>query len=123
MILNVPGVPPSPNELRRKYRSPSAYKALRTSWENSLAYGCQGTEEKLHWIREARLAKRVMVRVCLYHRRLYDPDNLVGSLKPVLDALVNIGYLKGDSRKHIKLQVEQYVSSNVRTVVQLTAIV
>jgi hypothetical protein len=40
-------------------------------------------------------------------QRRYDPDNLRGGAKPILDALVAHGWLKGDSPKHLTLDVTQ----------------
>lgn len=43
------------------------------------------------------------VQMTIHHVGEYDPDNLPASQKPVLDALVNIGFLKGDSAEHLQL--------------------
>jgi hypothetical protein len=40
-------------------------------------------------------------------QRRYDPDNLRGGAKPILDALVAHGWLKGDSPAHLDLDVVQ----------------
>jgi len=40
-------------------------------------------------------------------QRRYDPDNLRGGAKPILDALVAFRWLKGDSPKHLMLDVTQ----------------
>src|SRR6516164_953856 len=37
MKILIPGmVPPSPNELRRKYRHPHAYRRLRDTWQQAI---------------------------------------------------------------------------------------
>lgn len=101
-ILEVADVPPSPNVLRRKYRNPHAYRKLRTHWEWLLLTAPDAHRRKV--LKDgARKAGKVAVQITLHHSRMYDPDNLPASLKPVLDALVNIGFLSGDSLDKINL--------------------
>lgn len=104
--LSVPMVPPSPNEMRRKYRHPKVYMNLRKVWETSLA-AAAGSSEKLRAIREAVASSpKMRVQIIITQgggRKGYDPDNVQGSQKVVLDALKNIGFLRDDSAKHIQL--------------------
>lgn len=120
MRITVPMAPPSPNELRRKYRSPFAYKRLREAWEHALAYAVPSAAEQFALRRMA--AYKVRVKVTVFHSKLYDQDNLTGSLKPVLDALKNIRFLKDDSPEWLELlPVEQYHAkrSQEETVIDL----
>jgi hypothetical protein len=103
----IPMIPPSPNELRRKYRNPFAYKRLREAWEQSLAYGVESAEVHQALVQRAK-NRRVRVAIAIYHRRAYDQDNLYGCLKPVLDAMRNVGYIRNDDRSWLKLNVKQY---------------
>lgn len=100
--ITVPLVPPSPNELRRKYRTPFAYKRLRETWEHSLQY-CVGSAAAMFELRKHAKAGRVRVKITLFHPGEYDPDNLTGCVKPVLDALKNIGYIHDDSKEWLQL--------------------
>lgn len=101
MTLEIVDIPPSPNVLRRKYRSPYTYKKLRKSWEWSLL-GAVGPHHRELLRRQAAECK-VQVQVTIHHSRLYDQDNAIGSLKPVLDALKNVGYLRDDNAEWLDL--------------------
>lgn len=101
MKILIPKVPPSPNELRRKYRNPHVYKQLRDDWQLLIAaYTPPATRTLLK--REA-LTHRMIVQMVFYNSREYDPDNLPAAQKPVLDALKNIGYIRDDSTKWLML--------------------
>lgn len=107
MKITIPMVPPSPNELRRKYRNPFAYKRLREAWENSIAYGVDNGREKQFL--EVQGRGRVRVKITVFNSRMYDQDNLTGSIKPILDALKNIHFLKDDNAEWLELlPVQQY---------------
>ena len=38
-----------------------------------------------------------------YGKQPLDPDNLIGSLKPVIDALVSCNCLEDDTEKHVSI--------------------
>jgi hypothetical protein len=101
-ILTISAIPPSPNILKRKYMNPHAYKRLREAWEQDLAHAVPGSRQRLELQRQAKAGK-MFVEVTIYHSKLYDPDNAMGALKPVLDAMVRIGFLAGDSGAHLQL--------------------
>jgi Holliday junction resolvase RusA-like endonuclease len=78
--------------------------------------------ERVRWIKAAFLKelpplvkskrakgrKRVTItRVLGPRERLYDPDNLVGACKPLLDALRAAGYIEDDTAALIDLHVAQ----------------
>jgi hypothetical protein len=116
-------VPPSPNELRRKYRNVHAYQKLREAWERSLAY-CVPSAAEQQALRHMASASRMRVKITVFNSRLYDPDNLIGSLKPVLDALKNVRFLKDDNADWLELApVEQYRAKREQqqTVIDLEA--
>lgn len=119
MILHVHALPPSPNVLRRKYRHPQAYKRLREEWE-LMTLAAARPEEREHWRRIVKGDVRVRLCARIYHKRLYDPDNLPASLKPVIDALVNVRFLRDDSAKYFHLEeVSQTISGEVSTMLYL----
>lgn len=99
--LEIDEVPPSPNELRREYRHPQSYRRLRTAWEWMILAAPCATHRAL--LKNAARTNKMHVEVTIYHKKAYDPDNLAGSLKPVLDALKNVGFIKDDSAKSIEL--------------------
>jgi hypothetical protein len=106
VTLPLPGIPPSANVLRRKYRDKFAYKKLRDGWQRTIWGMVQGRDRE--WLLAmAKLNKRMSVDVTLMHGRFYDTDNAYGSVKPILDSLVNLGFLAGDSDEHIDLHVKQ----------------
>jgi Holliday junction resolvase RusA-like endonuclease len=119
--ITVPLVPPSPNVLRRQFRNPHEYKRLREVWEHSLAYAV-GSATLKRELQEQAMTRRVRVRITIHHSRRYDEDNIYGSIKPVLDALRNVGYIHDDNRKWIDLELRQEDGRNTmerKTVVEL----
>jgi hypothetical protein len=101
-ILQVREVPPSPNVVKRVYRNPHAYKKLRGVWETALL--CAPCLHHRNLLKaQAKKAGKLQVQITLHHARMYDPDNLAGAQKVVLDALTNIGFISGDSADKIDL--------------------
>ncbi len=47
------------------------------------------------------------VKIVLHVKQFQDPDNLVGSVKPLLDAMRDLGLLIDDNRKWLKLRVRE----------------
>lgn len=121
ITITVPLVPPSPNVLKRKYRDPHAYKALRDQWEHDLAFGVSSSREKLELMTQARRGK-VRLDITVHHPGVYDPDNLVGSLKPVLDALRNVGYIFNDTPMWMEFHVEQIKTTRQKTVIKISPV-
>lgn len=120
MIISVPLVPPSPNELRRKYKHPHAYRKLRKLWEQELFYGASSARHRNEQIFFADHGVKMRVRITVFHAREFDADNLAGAQKPILDALVNIGFIKDDSSIHLELDPpEQTISKEKKTVIYI----
>ena len=46
---------------------------------------------------------RLRVGITISHPKLYDADNAVGALKPVLNALRKVGYIHDDSETWLEL--------------------
>ena len=86
MKIVIPGmVPASPNELRRKYRHPHAYRRLRDTWQQAIVGMTWPSERST--LRHAGQKARMIVQITIHNARRYDEDNLKGCQKPVLDAL------------------------------------
>ena len=101
--LEVAAAAPSPNELRRRYRHWAAYKRLREDWEQRLFLAVPGRQRRA-WLRMVvEKRPRVRVEVTVFRKRPLDPDNLTGSLKPVLDGMKNLGLIVDDSKEWIEL--------------------
>jgi hypothetical protein len=106
VTIVVPEVPVSANVLRRKYRHFAAYGRYRDGWKRTL-WGLISGPDRAWLESEARLGKRKLLEASLLHQRLFDSDNATASLKPILDSLVSLGFLAGDSPKHLDLKVTQ----------------
>jgi Holliday junction resolvase RusA-like endonuclease len=76
-----------------------AYKKLRDSWHQAIFYMSTVDDRKFL----AGLG-RVKIEITVHNAREYDPDNLYGSLKPILDALKLSGFIRDDSREWIQLE-------------------
>jgi hypothetical protein len=117
VIGPMPGCPPSGNVMRRKYRSPHAYKRLREGWQRTIwAFLAPGRrcyelpEQKMH------------VVVTIEHMKLYDADNAISGCKPLLDSLTNLGIIRDDSPERIELHVLQVKSRENQTTISVEAI-
>ena len=119
--ITVPTIPPSANELRRKYRNPFAYRRMRQQWEHALAYGVLCARHRRELIEQAKAGKRMRVEIAVYHRGTFDEDNMVAALKPILDGLKNVGYIQDDSAPFLDLvlPVKQWKSAEKKTVIKI----
>jgi len=102
MILEIPRVPSSPNYLRGKH--------WRVRWRESKLWN----EEVFIAILQTKPRRlplepieRAKVIINRQSRGELDPDNLVGCVKPVIDALRYSNVLLDDSPDHIQLTVTQ----------------
>ena len=55
----------------------------------------------------AKIGKRMRVDVTLQHFRLYDADSKYSCLKPLLDSMVELEFLAGDTEELLDLHVSQ----------------
>ena len=79
------GVPPSFSNLRLHWAKLSR---LKDEWFGKAWYMGQSARILAGWIvADARFGDRRLVKITLHRQRLLDPDNLVSSIKPVLDGL------------------------------------
>lgn len=115
MKITVPMVPPSPNQLRRTYRHYQAYKRLRDGWQRTI-WALKGSSAS-SW--ESNPRGKVLVRIHIEHGRLFDPDNLVGACKPVLDSLKNLCFIRDDSTEFLELKVTQERSIERKTTIEI----
>jgi len=51
--------------------------------------------------------KKRVLQITLHRKKLQDPDNLVGSCKPLIDAIKKAGLIYDDSSEWITLKVNQ----------------
>ena len=60
-----------------------------------------------------------MVTIISYRKRLLDEDNNVGSTKPLLDAVKDMGLVWDDSPKFCALATRQERAKDVRTEIRI----
>lgn len=63
--------------------------------------------------------ERVCVAITFWHQQRFDPDNLVGAAKPILDALRRVRYIRNDDREWLDLRVEQRQALPRKTVIEI----
>lgn len=63
--------------------------------------------------------KKMVVSISQMRRRLFDPDNLSASCKPILDALVHWKLIKDDSEKWCDFHPVQIVGKQKITIIQI----
>lgn len=101
MILEIPRVPCSPNDLlgrHWRFRSKN-----QSAWRDEVWYAlCQAGYARLR----VPLPK-ARVSIERISRHFLDPDNLVGSIKPILDGLRYAKVIENDTPEHIELYVTQ----------------
>lgn len=87
---------PSQNVLgaNRKGYAGYTYRKYKARFEGCLRKYSKTVPRATGW-RRAYLIRRYGARC-----RPFDHGNLVGGAKPLIDALVNLGYLKNDDQKH-----------------------
>lgn len=126
MFLTLYTTPPTTNELERMHWA--VKKRLRTS------LGLELRIAQLQWspatsaeIMEPTApgcppTKRRRVRFTVYWRtRRVDPDNLAGGLKPVLDAMRDVGLIKNDSPRWLDMPApQQYLARKTEPRIEIT---
>jgi len=119
VLISIPRVPPSPNVLKRKYRTPHTYKKLREEWEHDLYYGVSCGRHR-SYLRDNAKMGRMWVQITVHHSKPFDADNLQGSQKVILDALRNLEYIADDSQDKLNLiPAEQIIGKEKKTVVKI----
>jgi Holliday junction resolvase RusA-like endonuclease len=120
--IAVPRVADSPNVLRRKYRHPQAYRRLRLAWQSDL-FWLAGAVQGRKICLAAQDGRKMRVLITVYHGKPFDADNLAGAQKPILDALVQIGFLKNDDAKSLQLdEPKQVIGKERQTIVEIEAL-
>ena len=116
ITLEIPRIPESPNDLRRfHWRHRHRHDKL---WKDEVWYAVLQAKP-FH----APLAK-VKVSIDRRSRGRLDPDNLVSSMKPVIDALRHAGVIRNDTPDHIELVVTQSRTQDLppRTLIEIQSL-
>lgn len=94
-MVEVPGIPPSPNQTRREHWARRAAAAKR--WKHD-AYLAAVAVRNVHrgsgFPLQAAKVRCVIVATTGVRR---DPDNAIASMKPLIDGIVEAGVLADDS--------------------------
>lgn len=112
MRLIIHDIPRSPNGPRGLLRMHwAARKRYNELWRAHVRSQIQSTQQppegKQH------------VFISQMRKRQLDPDNLVASCKPILDALVHWGLIADDDGKHIELSCMQVTGREPMTIIQV----
>jgi hypothetical protein len=78
----------------------AARRRDRESWRAHVRRACGR--------RRTRVRGRVRLEISVHRRARQDPDNAYASVKPLLDALVHVGWLEDDSAELLTLEVTEH---------------
>lgn len=95
MTFEIPWIPPSNNTLLRR----AAHVRWKQQTKQTIACYIVVQVGKPH----ERETCRVRLSITVFRGRLLDPDNFVGGLKFLIDALVRLGWLRDDSSEWLDL--------------------
>lgn len=115
ITLEIPRIPASPNEMRRfHWRHRYRHDQI---WKQEIGYAVVSK-------RPAVPFPRAKVTIDRRSRGSLDPDNLVSSMKPVIDALRHSRIIENDTADHIQLTVTQSRDARLppRTLIEITPI-
>lgn len=105
VTIRIQAIPPVITN-QRKYKNPFVYAKLKLQWMHDIHYSLEHWQAS--WLRSMALAGRKMhIEVVFKHSHLFDVDNSYTALKPCLDALVKLGYLKDDRPEFLDVHVTQ----------------
>ena len=101
LILSVKPTPPSPN------------RTLRMHWAVRRKVFKDIYDQVFWQVKQARWKGKGSVQISVERRSavLMDPDNLIGSLKPVIDGLVRAGVMPDDKEEDISFGTIKQVKS------------
>lgn len=102
-VIQWRGLPPSQNEIMRRFRTPHAYDRLLAGWRD--VFRAAATT-----IPKATGRRRIEITRFIRDKNYrLDRGNLVGGCKPVLDAAVHAGLLLDDREDHLDDHYDQRI--------------
>lgn len=102
LTVRIPGRPPTANA-RRHWRSVARDNELWKAAASTIAGVERAKWEQQHGLRWRPIRRcDVLVRFVVKDRRARDWDNLIGSIKPELDGVVDAGVILDDSNRVIR---------------------
>ncbi len=109
--LDIPETAPSPNVYVRAHWR--VYHRIKSRWHWLVMEALQPRGKPESALPKARLT------ITRYGVRMLDPDNLVASQKPVIDALMSAGLILSDGWTDCELHVGQVKDKRKRTFVMI----
>lgn len=102
-VIQWRALPPSQNEIMRRFRTPQAYDRLLAGWRQ--VFGAAATT-----IPKATGRRRLEITRFIRDKNYrLDRGNLVGGCKPLLDAAVHAGLLIDDREDHLDDHYDQRI--------------
>lgn len=102
--LDIPEASPSLNAFANSLR-PYAYQKIRNDWQKYLISAWWEAREHTPALASLTPPRRARLTVTRSSPRALDPDNLVGGLKPVIDALRRMNLIHDDDPESLTLDV------------------
>jgi hypothetical protein len=99
VTFSIPTPVYSQNDLRGRWKHPKAYRRLRNQYEHDVTYSAMAAK-----VPKATGKRRLSVtRLYCGRARPFDPTNLYGGAKPLVDAIVRAGLLVDDKAEWLEL--------------------
>ena len=114
--LELPFTTPSNNQLLRKYRHWAVKRRLKVTYMDEIMVAL--IESGYNTVDVQASGKREC-KITSHRKRLLDHDNLVGGMKPLIDAIVKFGMLIDDNEDMCDLKVGQMKSKHPKTIIEL----
>jgi hypothetical protein len=106
--------------------TPSLNKLLGMHWQDrrklrpQYAWALKVAMQEADWAEpDDALAPRMRVQITSHRKALLDHDNLVGGAKPLVDALKDVGAIRGDSEEWADIEYLQVVDKTRKTVIDM----
>jgi len=100
LTVSLPVVTPSLNTLLRSHWHKRKQLKQGFKWELLVAGACE-PQYKINGMKR----RRVLIKA--FRARLFDRDNFIGGLKPLLDGLIELELLHDDGPEFLDLKAEQ----------------
>lgn len=115
VVIRTAEVPPGENRLRREFRQPRAYAALRDRWVKTLRFGTSSAVLSRQ-LRETARRHRMIFVITVPARAFRDQDNADSVRKFIQDAAQAVGYCRDDSAFWLKCVVVRLESETGCTI-------
>jgi len=105
--------------------TPSNNKLLRMHWRKRHQLNQEWRDEIYFWCMNnlksiTPKSEKKKVKIISYRKKLIDPDNFTGGLKPCVDALKYSRLIFDDSPEYLELETEQKIDrEHQRTIIEI----